>query len=353
MVAAIDGGTSDAASRLWALGYDDAALLRQFHDQGYVIIDGILSSDPNSPLHINSLRRSAETATQLTRDGLWPHRRVVGNAFPPYFRVNRDSWGVQHMLNPKLDKVGESSSTLSTQFQQFYASSPLLDIASLLIGAQVADMQMELFNLLINPASHRFALGWHRDDVRPDVSQGEEQARLDTPTYGVQFNTALYDDDCLFIVPGTHRRLRTDAEVRANNAQAPPAKQVDASQSDGEREDEFGADGSWIGVDPPDTLRVKLKAGQTAFYSQRILHRASYLPSAKRATLHGCYGDASQGGNGPAERARNVLQHGVEWMRDPAFGRSLPDTLKPMWTNLLRMDAAYADKGLGFSLANT
>ncbi|GAC95240.1 phytanoyl-CoA dioxygenase [Pseudozyma hubeiensis SY62] len=380
MVVAIDGGTSDAAPRLRALGYDDATLLRQFHDQGYVIVNGVIPSDPSSPLHIDSLRHSAELATQLTRDGLWPHRRVVDNAFPPFTKVNGDSWGVQHLLNPKLDKLGESSSELSTQFQQFYASSPLLDIASLLIGAQVEDMQMELFNLLINPASHRFALGWHRDDVRPDVSQREEQTRLNTPTYGVQFNTALYDDDCLFIVPGTHRRLRTDAEVKANNAQAPPATQVDTSQRHGDREDGFGADGSWIGVDPPDTLRVKLKAGQTAFYSQRILHRASYLPSAKRATLHGCFGDASQGGNGPAERARNVLQHGVEWMRDPEFGESLPDTLRPskyakvaastfpswtdhspssdlnslaVWANLLRMDAAYADKGLGFSLANT
>jgi hypothetical protein len=119
-------------------------------------------------------------------------------------------------------------------------------------------------------------------------------------------------------------------------------------------------------------MRVRLKPGQTAFYSQRILHRASYLPTAKRATLHGCYGDASSG-TGAAERARNVLQHGVEWMRDAQFGDSLPPVLKPskslaasssrsgtiltqtgstVWDNLLRMDAAYADKQLGFSLDN-
>lgn len=63
-------------------------------------------------------------------------------------------------------------------------------------------------------------------------------------------------------------------------------------------------------------FRHRTIAGQTAFYSQRILHRASYLPSRKRATLHGCYGDL-QGSKDEehaaivaGERARNVLQVG-------------------------------------------
>ncbi|SPO26644.1 related to Putative nicotinamide N-methyltransferase [Ustilago trichophora] len=343
----------DAASRLRAQGYDSDTLLQQYRDDGFIIIDGILSSDPASSLHIDTLRQCADTATQLTRDGHWPHRRVVGNAFPPFTKDNRDSWGVQHIMNPHLDTLAPSSASLSKTFQEFYASPLLLDVASLLIGAEVEDLQMELFNLLINPSSHRFALGWHRDDIRPDVSPTEEQTRLDTPTYGVQFNTALYNDDCLFIVPGTHRRLRTPAEIHANQAKAPPATLVnDDDQEATKPEQGFAQDGTWLGVDPPNTLRVQLQPGQTAFYSQRILHRASYLPSAKRATLHACFGDASQGGKGAAERARNVLQHGVEWMRDPTFGKDLPDNLKPMWANLIRMDAAYADKQLGFSLDN-
>lgn len=335
----------EAATRLRARGYDPECLLQQYHSDGYIILDGILSSDPASPMHIDTLRRCAETATQLTRQGFWQHRRVVGNAFPPFTKDNRDSWGVQHIMNPQLDALAPADPSLSSTFQQFYADPLLLDIASLLIGASVTEMQMELFNLLINPSSHRFALGWHRDDIRPDVSPAEEQARLDTPTYGVQFNTALYDDDCLFIVPGTHRRLRTPAEIHANISKAPPATLVSDAQSEAQDQDDFGHDGAWIGVDPPNTLRVKLKPGQTAFYSQRILHRASYLPTATRATLHGCFGDASQGGKGAAERARNVLQHGVDWMRNPQFAESLPDKLKPSkWPEncvsllLLRLD---------------
>ncbi|KAE8240077.1 hypothetical protein A4X13_0g7953 [Tilletia indica] len=110
-------------------------------------------------------------------------------------------------------------------------------------------------------------------------------------------------------------------------------------------------------------------AGQSAFYSQRVLHRASYLPNQTRATLHGCYGESSGDTDvsidGPSsataavsetsvgeQRARNVLQHGVEWMKDPAFGASLPDKLHPMWENLLRMEPQWAGKNLGFSLDN-
>ncbi|SNX85068.1 uncharacterized protein MEPE_03777 [Melanopsichium pennsylvanicum] len=340
---------TDATSRLRSLGYDSDLLLQQYYEQGYIILDHILSTEPDSCLHLDNLRHCAELATRLTRDGHWSHRRVVGRAFPPFTKDNLDSWGVQHIMNPQLDML--AATPLSKTFQHFYGSPILLDIASLLIGADKDQMQMELFNLLINPSCHLFALSWHRDDVKPNVSQTEEQSRLETPTYGVQFNTALFDDNCLFVVPGTHRRLRTPLERTANNTKAPPPTLITETQAS-EESQFFAQDGSWQSVDPPNTFRVKLKAGQTAFYSQRILHRASYLPSVKRATLHGCFGDASEGGKGAAERARNVLQHGVEWMRDPQFGKDLPESLKPMWANLIRMDAAYANKQLGFSLDN-
>ncbi|KAN0065164.1 hypothetical protein ACQY0O_001661 [Thecaphora frezii] len=396
---ATSAASSEAAGRLRQRGYDPETMLADFGAKGYVIVDGILSSSPDSRLCLESLRSCAEESIQLTRSGHWTARRVVGNAFPPFDKDNRDSWGVQHIMNPQLDRVAERSdvgsqterrSSLSETFQEFYASSPLLDVASLLVGAPEERMQMELFNLLINPESHYFALAWHRDDIKPDVGEAEERQRLDKPTYGVQFNTALYDDDCLFIVPGSHQRLRNAEEKAANLAKAPPAVQLDASGGDAPNVEGF--DGSWK-IDPPGTLRVQLKAGQTVFYSQRILHRASYLPSRKRATLHACYGDIgddAEGDAGGAERARNILQHGVEWMRDEQFGHRLPQrlqpreswpagrygnhraeparltwkralcpassadgpTLPPVLNNLIRMEKKWAPKNLGFSLDN-
>ena len=36
----------------------------------------------------------------------------------------------------------------------------------------------ELFNMLINPERHDFALRWHRDDVRENASEDEEREAL-------------------------------------------------------------------------------------------------------------------------------------------------------------------------------
>ncbi len=49
----------------------------------------------------------------------------------------------------------------------------------------------ELFNLLINPISHDFALRWHRDDVKEDASLEEEKAALALWNYGVRTTLGL------------------------------------------------------------------------------------------------------------------------------------------------------------------
>jgi hypothetical protein len=48
---------------------------------------------------------------------------------------------------------------------------------------------VELFNLLINPTSHDFALRWHRDDVSETASEEEERAALAIQHYGVSMHT--------------------------------------------------------------------------------------------------------------------------------------------------------------------
>ncbi|KAI5475381.1 hypothetical protein MNV49_001485 [Pseudohyphozyma bogoriensis] len=313
--------------------YNVDELLESFKTNGYFVVDGIFDD-----FDMDALRNAVAEAVTMTREGKWPHRRTTGKAFPPYDMSHLDSWGVQHLMHPELPH--------HELFAKFYGSPQMLGLASLLLDAPTERLQMELFNLLINPKDHAFALVWHRDDIRPDVDGAEERALLDTKTYGIQWNAALYDDECLFVVPGTHDRIRTESEVIANKTAVPPAKLIKEMSP----EEVSKLDGSWD-VDPPGTLRVRLKAGQTAFYSQRILHRASYVPTAIRATLHGAYGDMGPDWQvGSETRARNFLQHQVDWMTTPEFGEKLPDSLKPMWKNYMRTQQKYAGVDLGFSL---
>lgn len=237
---------------------DLAALKQQYEREGYVILDNIFAGQD-----MQALRRAAAEVTERTRNGGWPHRRIVGKQFPPFDRVqSSDSWGVQHLMHPDL--------THHDLFAAFYGSSPLLDVAAYLLDAEEEQMQLELFNLLIEPKEHCFALGWHRDDVRPDVDAEEEKARLAAPTHGVQWNACLYDDDCLFIVPGTQARLRDQHERKANQEIPPPARPFYG-------EDDAGFDGAWS-IDPPSTLRVSLK-GET-FEKDGTMNRALTTPSS-------------------------------------------------------------------------
>jgi hypothetical protein len=212
----------------------------RFHRDGYIVVDGIFDGQD-----VDQLKQAAHEVTRLTREGKWTHRRVVGKQFPPYDTVaSPDSWGVQHLMHSQLPH--------HDVFTRFYASSPLLDIAAHLLHTSISSMQLELFNLLIEPAQHCFALGWHRDDIRPDVTQAEERERLAAPTSGIQWNACLYDDDCLFLVPGTHVRLRTEEEQKANRTDPPAARLFRTTEVD------EGYDGAWE-VDPSTAMRVSLK----------------------------------------------------------------------------------------------
>lgn len=137
---------------------------------------------------------------------------------------------------------------------------------------------MELFNLLLRPDTD-FSLQWHRDDIPASASAAEEIARLGQPAFHAQYNLCLCDDDSLIVIPGSHKRARTDIERDAD----PWEKEL------------------------PGQCVVKLNAGDIVFYDNNILHTGRYVATKERMTLHGSVGHIGGG----RVRARNVLQHGV------------------------------------------
>lgn len=168
---------------------------------------------------------------------------------------------------------------------------------------------MELYNMLVRP-DRDFELRWHRDDVPATASPEEECARLGKPGWHAQWNLALFDDSSLVVVPGSHKRARTEEE-RAAEPYEP---------------------------DMPGQKTVELKAGQVVFYDNNILHRGVYDSKKERMTLHGSIGTVKAGG----QRARNVLQHGVgEWARLDDFGALEPG----MRERAVRMRQRLVDLG--------
>lgn len=274
-------------------------LLDALQRDGFVIIPALLDQH-----QVSTLRAASEKITKLARGGDWPYIRTVPKQFPPWAKQPPDDdeggiWGVQHLLHPSAPGRDE--------FARLYFSDAALSPVKQLMGLQDtedgdAGLVMELCNLLISPSGQRdFELCWHRDDIRPDVSEKEEADQLEAKApkgrqLHAQYNIPLYEDGSLVVIPGSHRRVRTPVEREAT----PFAPEL------------------------PGQVTVTLQPGDGLFYDSNILHRGIYRgvdtkTETGRMTLHGSVGLSGHGD----ERARNVLQHGVgDWVEDAHF--SLP-----------------------------
>lgn len=170
----------------------------------------------------------------------------------------------------------------------------------------------------MNPEKTPFSLVWHRDAIPPETLEDSEVEQLKEPRGGTQWNTALYDDECLIVVPGSHARPRT-AEERRITLEDPRAPIL------GE-------------------LVVKLKVGETVFYDNNILHRAVYPVEPVRVTLHGCMGTIKAGNL----RAKNILQHEMKWVMDVGY----EGVLEKMRTNLVEARKEQLSKEISESDCN-
>ncbi|KAM6499566.1 hypothetical protein JOM56_005074 [Amanita muscaria] len=294
---------------------------KQYDEQGFVIVMGLID-----PSEFTPLQDACARAIDKSRKAEWMHRRTVGRQFPPYAdEKDVDVWGVQHLMHPEL---GEGA------FVKWYTGNRMAEVAKALLGCREEELQMELFNLLINPERNNFALRWHRDDVNERASEVEEKKALGVWHHGIQWNTALYRDACLYVVPGSHKTPRTPEQRKHSETMTPP-------------DDPF---------DMPGAIQVVLEPGETVFYNSNILHCATYDSTVLRATLHATIGDT----RGGATRARNVLQHGMDWIKGEGFRKTLEkiedDKTRQrallMYTNLLKMQEGVNAKDLGYSLSN-
>jgi len=272
---------------------------------GFVVLPASLFPTFDLP----TLRSAASSLTATARAGSWPYIRTLPKQFPPWpADPSSGIWGVQHLLHP--------SNPSHLVFAKSYFDAELLHYVAALIGCDEDHLTLELYNMLVRP-ERAFSLRWHRDDIPAGATDEEELERLAKPAFHAQWNLALYDDASLVVVPGSHKRARTKAEREADPYEA----------------------------ELPGQVVVQLKAGEVAFYNNNILHRGVYDPEKERMTLHGSIGTTL----GSAERARNVLQHGVgDWAKEYDFHDFDPEMAKraqKMREGLVEMGAKSGDLG--------
>ncbi|KAF2172760.1 hypothetical protein M409DRAFT_62464 [Zasmidium cellare ATCC 36951] len=246
---------------------------------GFVRIPGAFTLQ-----QVETYRAACHRMVDRTRSGQWPYFRSLPKQFPPWNEdVSKGIWGVQHLLHPDIPQSDKDI------FASSYFGDTMIDAVTALLNCSQDDLVMELYNMLVRP-DRDFSLRWHRDDIGPDVSAEEELERLGEPMLHAQWNLALYEDSSLVVVPGSHKRARTDME-----------RSVDPYEDD-----------------MPGQLAVKMLPGDIVFYNNNILHRGVYDSTNERMTLHGTMGLV---GNDPA-RARNILQHGIgNWAVKCDFSR--------------------------------
>ncbi len=117
--------------------------------------------------------------------------------------------------------------------------------------------------LMCNPVHDCGPAAWHRDLHPIDTAplQGYIDDIIETGPRYVQWNIPLYDDDVLWVVPGSHLRINTEEEDR--QLLADPR------------------------VPLPGAVQTHLNAGDGVVYIMPILHWGSNYSTRMRRTIHG------------------------------------------------------------------
>ncbi len=203
-----------------------------------------------------------------------------------------DIWGVNNIFHPSIRERALVDALAHPQ---------ILNVIEALIGKR---LKYHLCTLLVSSEQKPYHINWHRD-ASPD-GEVPIETLLNRLRSHVQLNGALYDDETLYIVPGSHRRELTEAE-RTVLQQTPKAAM-------------------------PNQLTVKLKAGDIVFYNSSLLHKGYNLDGSKRQTLHYAILTAPPENEPPNPQSLTSQ----EWLNEPAFLDSLPDQLKPLFDNWLK-----------------
>lgn len=222
----------------------------QFLETGYYIVRNAIPVD-----RLEELRTSHEILVERQK-AIWARERQPSE--PP-----GGLWETAPQPRLNLHKTPELIDEQTISAVELWLYESTLGVSSELMGAP--DAAVTEMMMMCNPVRNHGAASWHRD-LQPFNTaplQGYIDDILENGPRYVQWNITLYDDDVLWVVPGSHLRFNTAEEDR----------QLLANPR----------------VPLPDGLPVHLKAGDGVVYILPILHWGSNYSTKLRRTIHGGY----------------------------------------------------------------
>ncbi|MBW7453307.1 phytanoyl-CoA dioxygenase family protein, partial [Paenibacillus sepulcri] len=168
--------------------------LDQWYEEGYCIVKDVIPQGELPKYREAFERMVTKVRANPSRERY--NTRLVKNIDRknPNAISELESWGCDFLLHPDLYEPA---------FTDYLNNEKLLSSLSSILGS---DLRVEGLKALWSPERVDYDLFWHRDGLKEIYSEDGSQKHL-------QFNTALYRDDSFRLVPGSHRRPLTDAEL--------------------------------------------------------------------------------------------------------------------------------------------
>jgi len=165
----------------------------------------------------------------------------------------------------------------------------LVDAIHNLMGPEYRHHNIDRMGLLVDPEGHSWTQGWHRDAVvevpQPVQSDGEFRSTLgevwlDRRLFN-QVNCAIYNDSCLWYVPGSHARQRDlSGEGQTTRSDTLPKWEDYGSEPEFEQACYLHA------AALPGAQQMHLIAGDYMLYRSNAWHCGNYMSYQPRATIH-------------------------------------------------------------------
>ena len=173
----------------------------QFMEEGYVVLREVVPAEA-----LDALRESYELMVSRQRE-IWSKERApndspggVWETSPqPRLLLGRD---------PLVKRIDEKTASAV----EIWAHENMQGASSALLGEEDAGVTEMM--LMCSPVKDCGPAAWHRDHHPIDTAplQGYIDDIVETGPRYVQWNLSLYDDSVLWVLPGSHLRVNTDAE---------------------------------------------------------------------------------------------------------------------------------------------